>query len=79
MGCPGFTEPQYVPDPIVTGSYFYPKAEAWAGHPRYVLVYEIFNAKYCNVCYTIGVYGIIFSTGEEKRFIKIYQVRIFNV
>ena len=53
MGCPGFTEPQYMPDPIVTGSYFYPKAEVWAGHPRYVLVNKIFDAKYCNVYYSI--------------------------
>ena len=67
MGCPGFTEPQYVPDPIVTGSYFYPKAEVWAGHPRYVLVNKIFDTKYCNVCRSI-LDNIFNRRGE-----KVYQ------
>lgn len=34
MGCPGFTEPQYLPDLSV--SDFFPAEEIWASHPKCV-------------------------------------------
>ena len=38
LGCPGFTQPEYIPNTAESASrsLFYPDEAIWSGHPRFV-------------------------------------------
>ena len=38
LGCPGFTQPEYIPNVAESASksLFYPDEAVWSGHPRFM-------------------------------------------